>query len=454
MKCVVFVPGIMGSRLEKDGVRVWPPSALEVVFGYDRIEELLDPALEATAIIPKVSLVSVYASILEDIRRCGYLENDAERRFIPFPYDWRQSNVLSAERLAAVLDTHFSSPSVDLDITILAHSMGGLVSRYLLESGKFDDRPWFNAIRKLVTLGTPHHGAPLALKRLSGSESMLGVSGAGVRRMGNDSRYPSLYQLIGTDGSSFFIRRAPRGELPTLIDPFDPAIRDALDMNPGNVDSARQFWRELNTGSQPAHTRYLCLAGAAFKTTVRSEVRDNAGTTVAIERKDGGDGTVPLPSALLDATPLIYSRKKHMSIFEDRDFREQLFDILDAPAGATPQSAASAVAMGTPSAIGISVSKETYATGEPIELSVSYSIAKSSPDEFFQIRRFDPQNEQPDATATPVDVAARFDGTDIVGFSIGIDNDLEPGLYQLVPRSEVDDPTEVFFFVRQHVDQP
>ncbi|MFT5887067.1 MAG: pimeloyl-ACP methyl ester carboxylesterase [Arcticibacterium sp.] len=46
-------------------------------------------------------------------------------------------------------------------IEILAHSMGGLVSRSALYYGKQEKKIWTKHLQKVVFLGTPHHGAPL-----------------------------------------------------------------------------------------------------------------------------------------------------------------------------------------------------------------------------------------------------------------------------------------------------
>ena len=47
------------------------------------------------------------------------------------------------------------------DLVIVAHSMGGLVARSALHSGTVAKHGWPRRLRKLVMLGTPHHGAPL-----------------------------------------------------------------------------------------------------------------------------------------------------------------------------------------------------------------------------------------------------------------------------------------------------
>jgi pimeloyl-ACP methyl ester carboxylesterase len=61
-----------------------------------------------------------------------------------------------AARLAALAEQ--SHPS---DIILLGHSMGGLVARSAALYAERDGLAWRSHLRALVTLGTPHHGAPL-----------------------------------------------------------------------------------------------------------------------------------------------------------------------------------------------------------------------------------------------------------------------------------------------------
>ncbi|MBT9553462.1 MAG: alpha/beta hydrolase [Hydrogenophaga sp.] len=46
-------------------------------------------------------------------------------------------------------------------ITIVGHSMGGLVARSAVQVGREAGQRWPGLLRELVFLGTPHHGAPL-----------------------------------------------------------------------------------------------------------------------------------------------------------------------------------------------------------------------------------------------------------------------------------------------------
>jgi hypothetical protein len=47
------------------------------------------------------------------------------------------------------------------DLVIIGHSMGGLVSRSACHYGALAGHDWPKRLRKLVFIGTPHHGAPL-----------------------------------------------------------------------------------------------------------------------------------------------------------------------------------------------------------------------------------------------------------------------------------------------------
>lgn len=47
------------------------------------------------------------------------------------------------------------------DLTILAHSMGGLVTRSACHHAEGSGQHWRAALRRIVFFGTPHHGAPL-----------------------------------------------------------------------------------------------------------------------------------------------------------------------------------------------------------------------------------------------------------------------------------------------------
>jgi pimeloyl-ACP methyl ester carboxylesterase len=47
------------------------------------------------------------------------------------------------------------------DISLLGHSMGGLVARSACHAAELEDFAWRDKVRRLICLGSPHHGSPL-----------------------------------------------------------------------------------------------------------------------------------------------------------------------------------------------------------------------------------------------------------------------------------------------------
>jgi pimeloyl-ACP methyl ester carboxylesterase len=52
-------------------------------------------------------------------------------------------------------------PGAVQELTVLAHSMGGLLIRGACQCAKEEDLRWPDRLKNIVFLGTPHHGAPL-----------------------------------------------------------------------------------------------------------------------------------------------------------------------------------------------------------------------------------------------------------------------------------------------------
>ena len=78
--------------------------------------------------------------------------------------------------LAGMLERLVAEWPVAVDeLVIVGHSMGGLVARSAHHYGKAAGHAWPAALRKLVFLGTPHHGAPLE-RAGNGLDALLGWS--------------------------------------------------------------------------------------------------------------------------------------------------------------------------------------------------------------------------------------------------------------------------------------
>jgi PGAP1-like protein len=59
----------------------------------------------------------------------------------------------------ALLTAHW--PRAITELSVLVHSMGGLVTRSAVHSAQHSGAAWLAKLKNIVFLGTPHHGAPL-----------------------------------------------------------------------------------------------------------------------------------------------------------------------------------------------------------------------------------------------------------------------------------------------------
>jgi pimeloyl-ACP methyl ester carboxylesterase len=119
---VIIVPGIMGSA-EKDG------------------QWLLDPILGTYDDLIRAFEADVY-QLDEDL-------------FL-FPYQWRDSNTNNALLLKDKIQ-EIKSLTNSNKVDIVAHSMGGLLTREYLEADDYWSR---DDVDQFITLGTPHNGSP------------------------------------------------------------------------------------------------------------------------------------------------------------------------------------------------------------------------------------------------------------------------------------------------------
>lgn len=218
---VIIVPGILGSRIanNEDDKEVWIGPVTRILFSdFDELRfdinpetlELVEPEQYVTGITDRVAGQDFYGSIIDTLQdaagyQAGTLGQPAtkgDRRYYVFAYDWRKDNVHSAKLLSQLVkDIRKDYNDPDLKVDIIAHSMGGLVTRYYLRYGELDvlNRDDFpvtlegaKTVRRVVLLGTPNLGAVNSVR------SFIKGFEVGLTRIPTETvaTFPSVYQLF------------------------------------------------------------------------------------------------------------------------------------------------------------------------------------------------------------------------------------------------------------------
>ncbi|KJC34762.1 hypothetical protein [Bradyrhizobium sp. LTSP857] len=338
-KVLLFVPGLLGSELLDDEGMVWPGSLYNGIVGFDeaRFQRLLNPKLTLGEVIGKVGyVVDIYAQWLKAFSRLRNKKNrqamfsDADKTLYTAPYDWRIDLTKSAEeRLAPKIREIDADWNGKAEIHIVAHSMGGLVTRYYLQSGKFANEPGFAAIRSLTTFGTPHNGAPVALAGALGLHAADFLSAEQSKRLANDSRYAALYQTFPLQHEPIIWKREDEGGLEPISLSDRAFAVNQLKLDAATLDLAQAFREAIDIVKMPipAHVRTFLMIGTRFSTITHFVW--NGGIVDKIETDSAGDGTVSLQGAFLPGHQIQFTDKSHVGLitaYEARLAFQELFD--------------------------------------------------------------------------------------------------------------------------------
>jgi pimeloyl-ACP methyl ester carboxylesterase len=346
-RVAVLIPGIMGSVLElpsPDGTRdvVWPGSVASLVLPFNKMAQLMSDDLVATDVIRRVSFSVQYQQIIDDLARCGFREKaqGGQRPTLYLcPYDWRRDNALAADVLADKVDAAVAEHGAGTQVSLIGHSMGGLVGRCYLESGDYIARPGFSAVRELFTLGTPHRGAPLALSAALGQEKRLFLNAAQVCQLASDTRFTSLYQLLPPRGEPFAWADGARNAY-GVVDIYETQVAQSLGLVAQNLKAAETFHAKLDLGRRPtfqgAPVRYFFFAGTRQVTYSAVKVLDLLTTPKTYrvtpwELDDAGDGTVPAWSGALTGVQGHPVGGEHGTIYRNDVLLQTLGALLGAP---------------------------------------------------------------------------------------------------------------------------
>ena len=278
---VYLLPGIMGSTLGERNKTLW----LDDVLWLDPLDIALnqfdrlaltprgipsDPRVGALDLFPVV-----YLRMAMSLKRAGY---DVVR----FPFDWRLDITTLGRRLADALRAE------PRPVTIVAHSMGGLVARAAL---KQLDAGRARPVSKLIMLGTPNHGSFAPVKALTGHHDI-------TRQLTwidfNDDELDWADRIYKTfDG---LVQMLPDPAAYRDVDLYAPTGWPA---GLASVPAPAMLERAANSWARafaPGDDRMVVIAGVGRDTTVGMSVN---GPDITFTSSSQGDGTVPLRFAQL-----------------------------------------------------------------------------------------------------------------------------------------------------------
>ena len=189
---VIVIHGLLGGKLRdrESLTELWFGSFSKLLFSdFENIKLNIDPAtleplednLNAYAITDQAAGRDFYGAILNTLETAGGYKftnvgtphKAGDRNYYVFVYDWRQDNVRTAKKLSQYIEQireDYNDPELKVDI--VAHSMGGLITRYFLRYGELDtlddnDFPvnldGAKKVRRVVLLGTPNLGSASSL---------------------------------------------------------------------------------------------------------------------------------------------------------------------------------------------------------------------------------------------------------------------------------------------------
>jgi len=241
---------------------------------------------------------------------------------VPFPYDWRRSMRLTSARLLEEI-AKVVAGIPDAEITLLGHSMGGLLVRTVLETEPFRDHPALAHVTQVISMGTPHRGAVNLLGGLLGRSGSLWLSAAQAQQLGNDPRYPAAYEILPAPWEPWLWRSTWRA---TSVQD-QPGLVEKLGLVASSVESGREFWSKLRDGQPRPGIAWFNFVGTRHRT-INHAALVGTDDVALVTAEDGGDGSVPVWSAGLPWSPTLPVAGEHMTLFRSGSVRQGLHALL------------------------------------------------------------------------------------------------------------------------------
>ncbi|MBS0365963.1 MAG: alpha/beta fold hydrolase [Proteobacteria bacterium] len=287
---VIIVPGIMGSQLGLLRPAPLPHDLLwldPIDIQRGRLAALRLPG--GAPIVPLGIVTYSYLRLKLALRAQGLAAEFHD-------YDWR----LPVGMLGGDLAQRIRAAAPQR-VALVAHSMGGLVSRAALA------HPGTAQVRSVVLLGTPNHGSFAAIQALRGTYAVVRkIARLALRSSAEDlaaqvfNTFPSLYDFLPDRDGGAGMDLFDAGNWPVS----GPQPRPAL------LAAASTARAQL----APVDERFTAIAGIG-QVTATGVARRGDDFVYTLTR--AGDGTVPAASAAPRGVRTLYVRAAHSDLTRD-----------------------------------------------------------------------------------------------------------------------------------------
>jgi pimeloyl-ACP methyl ester carboxylesterase len=330
---LVFVPGILGSRLcDPNDTIVWGTVTSFSNFPRLEVGNPENPVLHPCGLVDEIQILGpfwihdTYKSWLDALKQVGF--SPERNNLLVFAYDWRLSNFDNAQRLDALVAAHIPAGK---QFDIIAHSMGGIVTRIYL-----DRYQSARAVNQVIYLGTPFLGSMDTLGTIKEGWGFPLTNLAGGRELVARvaMSFPSMLEMLPRYTDCCYVRKLDGSR--QSLDIFDPQTWKLLGWLPSTYSDPARFARFSNELRHSASLTPLLSSPApsgVYEMIFASDIYD---TLRLVGMKEGkttprdwvfttskGDGTVPVWSVARSTNSSEYSSTlpsfaKHEHLFDDK----------------------------------------------------------------------------------------------------------------------------------------
>lgn len=318
---IIFIPGIMGSELtvtdKDDDDVVWISFWRLIKGGIKKLQLAADGAQEADSTLrvqPSGLDKDSYAETILWLKAYWNVE--------PFAYDWRKDLDRAAEGLKDLVQTKFK----DQPVHLVAHSMGGLLSRNFIrlypKVWKAMSEPKKVQGGRLVMLGTPNYGSYAIAQAMVAKDKLVKWLAAADLRHDVEEVLDVLNGFVG----SYQLLPSP-AKLPVLEKQlYDSGCWGRYPIVTAHLDRARKFHTDLDVATTTDPERMTYIAGCNRETLNGVTIEGPGMFEFDVTLK--GDGRVTHSLGLLPGVPTYYVDEIHGDLQKNEQVLEAIDEIL------------------------------------------------------------------------------------------------------------------------------